>query len=243
MEVLAQVGGGAYCVVAFLIGVRLIGLSLRTRQLPELLIGLAVLFLAGIGYPLSAVAREVPGLGASSRAALGAAAGLLALVGLATNTGFTWVIFRRGVPWANALLVGVSLAAAGSFVAQCFGGGWAEGELFWSVLPLPITISFGWAFAECGRYHLMLRRRLRLGLADPVVTNRFGLYATATGLAVITNVVGWVFWALHLEMLTHPLGSPLLFVLGTSSSALMMLAFLPPRAYLAWLRRQAPEAA
>lgn len=243
MELLAQIGGSAYCVVAFLIGVRLIRLSAQTRQPPELLIGTAVLFLAGLGYPLSAVAREVPDLGASSRAGLGAFAGLLAVVGLAANTAFTWVIFRRGVAWASALLAAVGLAAAGMFVAQSLGGGWAAGEVFWSSLPIPITISFGWAFVECGRYHLMLRRRLRLGMADPVVTNRFGLYAAATGLAVVTNVVGWVFWKLHLEMLTHPLGGFLLFVLGTSSSALMMLAFLPPRAYLAWLRARAPEPA
>jgi hypothetical protein len=243
MEVLAQIGGSAYCVVAFLIGVRLIRLWTRTRQLPELLMGVAVLFLAGLGYPLSAMAREVPDLAASSRAALGAVAGLVAALGVTANTGFTWVIFRRGVAWANALLVAVGLAAVGMLVAQSLVGGWAEGEVFWSLLPIPITVSFGWGFVECGRYHLMLRRRLRLGMADPVVTNRFGLYAAATGLGVITNVVGYVFWKLRLEMITHPLGSPLLFVLGTSSSALMMLAFLPPRAYLAWLRARAPESA
>jgi hypothetical protein len=243
MERLAQIGGGAYCIVAFVIGVRLIRLSARTRQLPELLIGMGVLFLAGLGYPLSAVAREIPSLGASSRATLGAAAGLLAVVGLVANTGFTWIIFRRAVPWASTLFASVGLGAAGLFVAQSVAGGWRDGALFWAWLPIGIMISFGWAFVECGRYYLLLRRRLHLGMADSVVTNRFGLYAVATGLAVVTNLAGWVFWQLHLEMLTHPVGGPLLFVLGVSSSALMMLAFLPPRAYLAWVRARAPEAA
>lgn len=55
--------------------------------------------------------------------------------------------------------------------------------------------------------------------------------------------VRWVFWWLHLEMLTHPLSGLLLFVLGTSSSVLMLLAFLPPRAYLARVRAHAPAAA
>ena len=89
MEHLAQIGGAAYCIVAFVIGWRLIGLSARTRRLPELLIGVAVLFLAGLGYPLSAVAREVPELAPSTRGAVGASAGFLAVVGLAANTAFT----------------------------------------------------------------------------------------------------------------------------------------------------------
>jgi hypothetical protein len=242
MGTLAQIGGGAYCVVAFVIGGRLIRLSMRTRELPEFLIGVAVLFLAGLGYPLSAVARDVPDLTASTRGALGAVAGLLAVVGLVANTSFTWILFRRAETWAQALLTLVGLGAVGLFAAQSLVSGWADGALFWSWLPIGITISYGWAFVECGRYHRLLRRRLRLGMADPVVSNRFGLYAAATGLAVVTNLVGWVFWLLHLEMITHPVGGPLLFILGVSSSALMMLAFLPPRAYLAWVRAGATEA-
>jgi hypothetical protein len=86
----------------------------------------------------------------------------------------------------------------------------------------------GWAFAECGRYHLLLRRRRRLDLADPVVTDRYRLYA-----------VGWVFWWSGLEMLTDPVGAPLLGLLGASSAVYIWLAFLPPRAYLARVRAQA----
>jgi len=104
-----------------------------------------------------------------------------------------------------------------------------------------VTVSFGWGLLECARYHLLLRRRLRLDLADPVVTDRFRLYAAATGLAVLTNLMGSVFWWLGVEMLTHPLGGLLLFGFGTSSSVLMMLAFLPPRAYTRWLRRRHRE--
>jgi hypothetical protein len=243
MELLAQIGGGAYCVVAFVIGGRLIWLSARTRQLPELLIGVAVLFLAGVGYPLSAVAREVPGLAPSTRGALGSAAGVLAVAGLVANTGFTWILFRRAEGWAGALFVSVGFGAVGLFFAQSVAGGWSRGALFWGWLPLYITVSYGWAFLECGRYHRLLRRRLHLGMADPVVTNRFALYALATGLAVVTNLVGWVFWRLQLEMLTDPVGGLLLFVLGVSSSALMLLAFLPPRVYLTWVRAQVPEVA
>lgn len=243
MELFARIGGGAYTAVAFLIGLRLVLLSARTRRLPELLVGLGVFLLAGVGYPLSAAAREIPDLAEPTRAALGACAGLMATVGVTANTGFTWVLFRRGIPWANALLVCVAVVSLSLFTAQSLRGGWSHGALFWSWLPGVITLSFGWALLECARYHLMLRRRLRLGLSDPVVTDRFALYATATGLAVLVNLLGWVFWSREVEMLTHPVGGMLLFVFGTTSSCLMLLAFLPPRAYLDWVRSRAPEAA
>jgi hypothetical protein len=241
METLGRIGGGAYCIVGAVIGLRLLLLATRTRKLPELLIGVATLFMAGLGYPLSAVAREAPDLGASTRVVLGATGALLAVAGLAANTGFTWMLFRRGVAWANSLFALIGLGAAGLFVAQSIGGSWAAGEFFWRWLPFGVVVSFGWAFLECGRYHLLLRRRLRLGMADPIVTNRFALYAVATGIAVITAFVGWVYIWLHLEMVTDPVGGLLLFGLGTTSSSLMLLAFLPPRGYLAWLRVRAPE--
>ena len=85
---------------------------------------------------------------------------------------------------------------------------WPQGLVFWTWLPLGLTLSFGWAFLECGRYHLLLRRRQRVGLADPIVTDRFALYATATALGVVTNLVGWAFWLMHLEMINHPVGGP-----------------------------------
>lgn len=243
MEVLAQFGGGAYGVVALVIGSRLVLLSTRTRALPELLVGLGVLLLAGLGYPLSAVAREVPDLSPGTRTALGATAALLAVVGVSANTAFIWVLFRRGAGWALGLVGGVALVAVAVFAAQTIAGNWGEGRLFWSVLSLLVTVSFGWAFVECGRYHGLMRRRLRLGLADPVVTDRFLLYAVATGLAVLTNVAGQAFWFLGVEMISDPLGGFLLFSLGTSSSTLMLLAFLPPRTYLEWVRARAPQVA
>lgn len=243
MEILGQIGGFAYCIAALVVGLRLIWLAARTHELPELLIGVSVLFLASLGYPLSAAARQAPGLAVSSRAALGATAGVLAAVGLVANTIFIWVVFRRGSGWASALLVTISLATLGIFYDQSLQGGWAEGARFWGTLPVLITLSYGWACLECGRYTVLLRRRLRLGIAEPVVANRFGLYTVATGMALTTNVVGFFFWHLHLEMLTNPLGGPVLFLLGSGSSVLMMLAFLPPRAYREWVRARAPRAA
>lgn len=240
MQILGQVGGAVFVLVSCLIGVRLCLLWRRTGLLPELLIGGGMLLLAGIGYPLSAVVREAPDLSEGARTTLGALAGIAGVVGLTATTGFTWLLFRRDVAWAKLLLGAIAAFALLLFAQESVAGSWARGgAIFWGWLPFGISVSYGWAFLECGHYHRMLRRRLAIGLADPVVTDRFGLFATATLMAVAVNVVGQLFWWQGVEMLTDPLGSLLLAVLGLGSSVLMCLAFLPPRAYVERVRRRA----
>ena len=240
MQLLAQLGGGAFTLVCLLIGLRLLLLAARTRHLPELLVGAALFLMAGVGYPLSSIARQLPGLAPETRAALGSLGALFVVIGICSNTAFTWLLFRRDVAWGRALLAVMIAYCVGLFVAESVAGDWSTGSAcFWPWIPAAITLSMGWAFAECGRYHLLLRRRLRLDLADPVVTDRFRLYAVGTLLGLITNVVGWVFWWSGLEMLTDPVGAPLLGLLGASSAVYMWLAFLPPRAYLARVRARA----
>lgn len=240
MQLLAQLGGGAFTVVCLLIGLRLLLLAARTRHLPELLIGAGLFLMAGIGYPLSSIARQLPGLAPETRAAMGSLGALFVVIGVSSNTAFTWLLFRRDAIWGRALLAVVIVFNVGLFVAESVAGDWTSGRTwFWPWIPAAITLAMGWAFAECGHYHLLLRRRLRLDLADPVVTDRFRLYAVGTLLGLITNVVGWAFWWSGLEMLTDPVGAPLLGLLGASSAVYMGLAFLPPRVYLARVRARA----
>jgi hypothetical protein len=243
VETLAQLGGGAFTLACLVIGLRLVLLSIRTRRLPELLVGAGLFLMAGVGYPLSAMARQTPGLALATRTSLGSLAAGCVVVGVAANTAFTYLLFRRGVLWARALLAAVTCIGVGLFAAESAAGSWERGSAyFWPWIPGAIMLSMGWGYVECTRYHRLLRRRLRLGLADPVVTDRFRLYAAATLSGSIANGVGWIFWALGLEMLSNPLGAPLLAILGGSSAVLMWLAFLPPRAYLVRVRMRAARA-
>lgn len=243
MEILAQLGGGAFTLACLVIGLRLVLLSFRTRHLPELLVGSALFLMAGVGYPLSAVARQTPGLDPHIRAALGLLGALFVVVGVTANTTFIWMLFRRDVVWARTLLAGVAAIGVALLAAESAIGSWTTGSaFFWPWIPSTIMLSMGWGFVECAHYHGLLRRRLRIGLADPVVTDRFRLYAAATFLGLTTNAVGWVFWWEGLEMLTHPLGAPLLGILGAGSAVFMWLAFLPPQAYLAHVRARAAGA-
>ena len=243
MQVLAQLGGGAFTLACLLIGARLLLLAARTRHLPELLVGSALFLMAGVGYPLSAVARQTPGLAPETRAVLGCLGALFVVIGVVSNTAFIWLLFRRAVAWARALLAAVTAIGVALFAAESLAGSWTTGaSFFWPWIPITIMLSMGWGFVECARYHGLLRRRLRIDLADPVVTDRFRLYAAATLLGFTTNAVGWIFWWLRLEMLTDPVGAPLLGVLGAGSAIFMWLAFLPPQAYLARVRAHAAGA-
>ena len=57
MQLLAALGGGAFVLVSLVLSTRLLLLASRTRQLPELLVGLVLLLLGGVGYPLSTAGR------------------------------------------------------------------------------------------------------------------------------------------------------------------------------------------
>ena len=77
-----------------------------------------------------------------------------------------------------------------------------------------------------------MRRRLALGLADPITTHRFALWGIAAGSAGTGTVVGLSAVALQgFEMVMAPsiLASSSAF--GTVSALAMWIAFFPPRAY------------
>jgi hypothetical protein len=94
--------------------------------------------------------------------------------------------------------------------------------------------------AESLRYHGLLRRRLALGLTDPVVVNRFlvwGVGAAAT-CAMVTLLLG-----LYLNGMTAMKNSLVASVVITASGLLFAvvpcLTFAPPGAYLRWVEKRA----
>ena len=59
MELFALVGLSAYCLVSLVVGIRLLLLARRTRELPELLIGLAFLTGGAIGYTILVASTQL----------------------------------------------------------------------------------------------------------------------------------------------------------------------------------------
>ena len=116
-------------------------------------------------------------------------------------------------------------------------------ESFWYRLQLYVH---GGAYAinmwANARFERALRRRIPLGLADPIVANRVLLWAIASGVVVLQYAysIGVVYVTPPGE---HAIGNPgIISGLGLVAGVLILLAFFPPRAYHRWISARAERA-
>jgi hypothetical protein len=247
MQVVGIFSLASMLLVGGLVGGRLLMVASRTRQLPELAVGLGLLLVTVLGGPVAAVGR-LPGLVRTGPGDLAFGLGLaLSVAGIALLYVFTWRVFRPDSAWAR-LLVGLAvvvLAIEWWGLVQASGKGTTLDEIIPHTRPWALAIvgmvslSFLWTAVESLDYHRMLRRRLALGLADPVVVNRFLLWAFS-GFALVALCA-----AIMASMLAGyaPLrdGPPLLCIASGAvvASVSWYLAFLPPDAYVRFVQRRA----
>ena len=250
MRVLGILALGMMATSGVIVGFRLLALGLRTRQQPELLIGIGLLLSAVVGGPVAFVAR----LPALISTPLGD--GLLAVGLAATQTGigmffaFTWRVFRHDELWATLLLVLGSGALGVEWLGLLHAS--ALGTTMEEILPhtrpwgvaivATLALAFGWCGVEAWRHRGRLKRQLALGLADPVVANRMALWAVS-GFATVTMCAAIAACMLAgLAPLRHPLPLVAIALSALCASVCWLLAFLPPASYLARLRRGAVTA-
>lgn len=231
---------GTLFAVWIVTGVRMIVLSRRTRGLPELLLGTSLLLQAGLGYPLSVVSQFA-----------GDYALLLTCVSATfNNTGmgflyvFTARVFHDSSRWAWVVVgaAGALLAVqvVGNTLSQAAAASPAEkltAIMRWGGASLALSgAAWGWAGFEALRYHALLRRRVALGLADPVVANRMLLWGLMGGVAFGCVVVDTLLLYSGIPRARDVLLPLVTAVAGLVVSACMILAFWPPEAYLARVR-------
>lgn len=246
MKILALAAGASFLVVGTLVGVRLLLLAHRTRSLPELLLGAGLSSLTFVTLPLIAVSLGAR-LGDTTLQTALFATGLVPVIGFAMCLhAFTARVFRPGRLWATAAVVLSGVVASIGTVGTVAGrlSAWEADRvvaLQWTALMVaPFLAGMAWTGIESIVYHRRLRRRLALGLADPVVCNRFALWAignlgAVVGLSVMlaSMFVGW-------RVVEHPLPILGIAFAGLALSGSWSLAFLPPAAYLRRLRERAP---
>jgi hypothetical protein len=225
-------------------GARLLWLARRTRQLPELALGSSLLLMGAIGYPLAVAARR-GAFGADATAAW-VLAGALAIQNLGCFGAFVlnWRVFRPGARWAAGLTATGGAVFVASVAAPIFAAGASgpdyDGGWYYAGLGAR-TAGFAWAAVESLRYHGLMRRRLALGLADPVVTDRFRLW----GIASAATVAGFAIFLAGRLAGPHMGESPPVLAatscVGLVAATSLWLAFLPPAAYLRRLAARAPR--
>jgi hypothetical protein len=235
----------AFIVTGAVVGARLILLARRTRGTAEGCLGLALFAIAGLAYPVLIVSA---GLDTGTKRAMAATgAGLLGF-GWSCLWIFTWTTFRREAAWARAISI---LAIVATLVISAWRIVRIAGDDP-SALQLPSVHSLGpqmlaqavyvWTSVEAFRYWTMLKKRVRLGLADPTVANRFLLWGLM-GVFSFASLVVPIASTFHrsADMLT--LSRLAVGITGTVCSTVLYLAFLPPKAYLRWVGRGGAPAA
>jgi hypothetical protein len=236
----ALVAGGlfAYWLVNTVVCARLLERWRRVRRTPELLLGLALLSSASVGYPLVVLASAVPEIGAFA-----APLGLLSFqVGVSLYAHFNARVFRPGVAWASALSSACTHVFASVFVVAAYLP-WvldSPEQVARRLLPFALANQctlFGictWTALEGGRYYAMMRRRAALAMADPLVVNRFLLWTLLGSLQAANMAVALLLMLAGEDVTRSPLSIACTSANGLASSVLTALIFMPP----AWYSRR-----
>ena len=245
MQAIVAFGFGAFFLSSLAIGVRLVWLAHRNRGVPELLIGLSILGIGPAGFALMVAAmgfQDRPGVAFVCLAA----AQLAIAIGAMSAYVFNWTVFRRDAAWARAVIWVAAVLFAASFLGRFAAGSYSLPLRldFWTqVGSFNMIACLLWGSLESLRYYGIMRRRARLGLADPLLTNRFLLWGLGIGSAgvgsLIANIVMIARGTAMQELDGLTLSNSLF---GLASAVLMWIAFLPPVAYRRWIAGRAATA-
>jgi hypothetical protein len=230
------------------VGLRMLRLAGRTRKLPELCMGV------GLSAFALAQASRLAFSGFGARLDPELAIGMygfmqlsyaLALFGICF---FTVVAFDIRSRWRWALLVGfVGLAVLSRsmqvhlLAPQLLSGAPRLAAPLWEpIAVVTFALAFGWAAVESLRYHALMRRRLALGLADPVVTNRFFVWGAGAGVTCLLVLLLTGLFLKGLTLMNNSLAaSVVVTICGVLYAVVPVLTFVPPAAYLRFVERRA----
>jgi len=237
----------AFVFGSLVVSLRLLALAYRTREAPELLLGSALLCTAVLGYGvliadlvvrggLQVAPRDVPPLAV----VLAGVGRFLHNVGVSLFLLFVVQVFRRETPWAWGLASVLALLLWGGFVVGAAQGSLRMDQVGSAAWFCEYTVVWTyqlWSMLESYRYWGLLRRRAALGLADPMVMNRFFLWGTGSlfsTLAIWTACIPYAFMNdLTLIVKITPVVRIVTGALGLVCVSCLLFAFLPP----AWYRR------
>jgi hypothetical protein len=228
------------------VGVRLLLIHRRSRQLPELLLALALLTII-VCAPLLAVSGLGRGVvGAIRFAPLVLGLALFWLYTLFTGA-FTWRAFRPAASWGGLLVAALCAAHLAAMLGALRGLAAAPESMpsidaawgWFVAVRVPPILALAWTGGEAFRQWRMARRRVALGIGDPVVCNRFALWCAVGSFSTANNLVSTLLQAQGIGPVAHPVGAAVIALSGLGSSALLWLVFMPPARYQAWVIRRA----
>ncbi len=240
----------AYLGAMLTLGVRLAQLARRTRQLPEVLLAAHFLLCCTLGYALQGSGHALAIEADASRALVATLLSVghgASLLGVASVLVFNYWVFRRGTRFGQGLLAaGIAWLVAGYLGCAASGSFWhgrPEGFWFW-LLYSGFTAASIWTLGEPLLYFVALRKRRRLGLAEPLLVDRFLLWGVGS-LARFAMLAVGAFAMLSMSVeASDPAAivAPTFLASGLAGIVVAVsygLAFFPPRNYVAFVSRRA----
>ena len=170
-------------------GIQLLSLAYKTRRTPEIWagfyfvgasIGLSMRVLGGSYF----LTQPVLGDSINTIGHLAFASGTIAM------TIFTLRVFRASSTGAR-IFAGVTIGLIVATTLHNLIAGYASVENSYSMVATNFMrlVPTSWAFFESWRYWRSMKKREALGLADPIVTNRFLLWSVWTGAVTLLPMV------------------------------------------------------
>jgi hypothetical protein len=243
LGLLTLAGSIAFSFGGLVLGIRLLLLARRTRQLPERLLGWSFLiggFLASLlGWviytPMKPPEPYLTALLYTLRVAVGTSCTLLVVM--------AWKVFRPNEAWAKILAVLLGLSYL-SYVTLSPIGRLTNEELVRSPLfwwhSVAVTAPYFWHTWEAARYQILLRRRWAIGLpVDLNVATRMQFWTLAMGAEALMFISVQIIRVYNAA--THQAISPALLVamLGVFCTSAFWMAFFTPKAILKRAEREA----
>ena len=245
-------GGAAQLVSiasAFYLGGRLIRRGVTRNAAPELLLGLHLALAIGVGSLLLTVvaisAYADVGASAASLSRVALAGNVVTVFGLMSALWFNYRVFHAG-SGAGALFAGVgSLAMWGGLAHFIASGGLDNpgefGAAYYPFCAAQVAADL-WVAGEAIHFRAQMKRRLALGLVEPVVVERLGLWGYGAlariGLVTMAPIVNGL--ALSHEQRSEI--APALLVVSSlliaSTCVAYWLMLSPTQSYLRWVERR-----
>ena len=249
--IVAGMGQVIYLGAAFVLAWHLLARARRSRDPAPLLLGIQLLFAMGFGYLLCAAGMALAMLTKTTAPALVSlllAAGHGATtIGLCAALVFERRVFWPDARWPAAAMLGLmatmgvgwlGATTSGDFSTGSYASGWVQ------LLTAGMLGTNLWVGVEPLLYHRKLARRVPLGLAEPLVADRFllwGLGSLARAALILLGPAAEALLAVLGGEARNTFTSVTLVVassLGLATSVAYWLTFNPTPAYARWVERR-----
>lgn len=239
-QAVQAIAGMFYLVTITAVAIRLLVLARRNRGVPELLIGASLLVGGTFGSMLEAAAMsgELSSIEGAQGTTL-ALGKILGNSGFALQALFIRSVFRPNERWATGLVGVILTFQVGTWTAY-----WLTGAFVVGVMPLPVflveyagrCIGSIWLVIESTRYYALMKKRVAVGVSNPLVADRFKLWAIAGGsaLALLATSVPPILFPTS-QSAGMLLLIPTFAAGGITASVAYLLAFFPPAWYARWV--------